>query len=105
MHLLDLRDEQLEIIEIEVGTGAPAAGQRVSEVDLPDGALIISRAARGGGFVPKADTVIEAGDEVLLVLDPGWRTRITEQFATQGRRPWRPAGSPLSCRGPGAGMV
>ena len=25
----------------------------------------------GGGFVPKADTVIEAGDEVLLVLDPG----------------------------------
>ena len=27
----------------------------------------------GWGFVPKADTVIEAGDEVLLVLDPGPR--------------------------------
>ena len=25
----------------------------------------------GSGFVPKADTVIQAGDEVLLVLDPG----------------------------------
>ena len=25
----------------------------------------------GTGFVPKADTVIEAGDEVLAVLNPG----------------------------------
>ena len=37
---------------------------------------------RGGtGFVPKADTVIEAGDEVLLVLDPGLEDAITAQFA------------------------
>jgi trk system potassium uptake protein TrkA len=31
--------------------------------------------------VPKADTVIEVGDEVLLVLDPGLEDAITEQFA------------------------
>ena len=29
VHLLDLRDEQLEIIEVEVGQGAPAAGRKV----------------------------------------------------------------------------
>ena len=38
----------------------------------------------GGGFVPKADTVIEAGDEVLLVLDPGLEERVTPQFTTRG---------------------
>src|ERR671934_75764 len=82
VHLLDLEEERLEIIELEVGSGAPAAGQKVAEVDLPEGALIISVLRNGGGFVPKADTIIEAGDEVLLVLDPGLEERVTPQFTT-----------------------
>jgi trk system potassium uptake protein TrkA len=81
VHLLDLRDEQLEIIEIEVSPGAAADGLKVSEVDLPDGVLIISVLRDGKGFVPKADTVINGGDEVLLVLDPGLEESITKQFA------------------------
>ena len=81
VHLLDLRDEQLEIIEIEVTDGAPAAGLRVQDVELPDGSLIISVLRDGSGFVPKPDTVVEAGDEVLVVLDPGLEDRITAQFA------------------------
>ena len=84
VHLLDLRDEDLEIIEIEVSPGAPAAGKQVQEVDLPDGVLIISVLRNGRGFVPSADTIIEADDEVLLVLDPGLEDRITAQFAGNG---------------------
>jgi trk system potassium uptake protein TrkA len=81
VHLLDLRDEQLEIIEVEVSDTSPAAGRAVQEMRLPEGALIISLLRGGSGFVPKADTVIEAGDEVLLVLDPGLEEAITAQFA------------------------
>ena len=81
VHLLDLRDEQLEIIEVEVTGSSPAAGRAVQDMNLPDGALIISLLRGGKGFVPKADTVIEAGDEVLLVLDPGLEDAITAQFA------------------------
>jgi trk system potassium uptake protein TrkA len=84
VHLLDLRDEQLEIIEVEVGFGAPAAGRKVAEVELPEGSLIISVLRNGKGFVPKSDTVIDAGDEVLLVLDPGLEERITAQFSGGG---------------------
>jgi len=83
VHLLDLRDDKLEIIEIEVADEAPAAGRAVSDIDLPDGALIISVLRAEGGFVPKADTVIEAGDEVLIVLDPGLEDAITAQFAAR----------------------
>jgi trk system potassium uptake protein TrkA len=86
VHLLDLRDEQLEIIEIEVSKSAPAAGKQVQEVNLPDGSLIISVLREGRGFVPKADTVIEADDEVLLVLDPGLEESITAQFTGDGAR-------------------
>ena len=89
VHLLDLPAERLEIIEIEVTPGAPAASKTVSEIELPDGSLIISVLRSGGGFVPKADTLIEAGDEVLLVLDPGLEPAITEQFAPNGAGPPR----------------
>jgi trk system potassium uptake protein TrkA len=83
VHLLDLRDEQLEIIELEVPDASPVIGQRIAEVNLPDGALIISILRSGKGFVPKADTVIERGDEVLLVLDPGLEEAITRQFSAR----------------------
>ena len=81
VHLLDLRDEQLEIIEVEVVEGAPAAGKTVGEIHIPDGSLVISVLRGGKGFVPKSDTRIDVGDEVLLVLDPGLEDAITAQFA------------------------
>ena len=87
VHLLDLREESLEIIEIEVTPNAPAAAKRVIDIEIPEGSLIISVLRGGTGFVPKADTVIEAGDEVLLVLDPGLEDDITRQFAPNGAAP------------------
>jgi trk system potassium uptake protein TrkA len=85
VHLLDLPDEELEIIEVEVTDDAPAAGRRVSELELPDGSLIISVLPRGeAGFVPKPDTVIDVGNEVLVVLDPGLEPQIMAQFAPNG---------------------
>jgi trk system potassium uptake protein len=81
IQLLALEEEHLEIIELEVGVGCEAAGRRVADIDLPDGALIISVLRGGTGFVPKADSVVEAGDQVLLILDPGLEAEITLQFA------------------------
>ncbi|HEV3129785.1 MAG TPA: TrkA family potassium uptake protein [Solirubrobacteraceae bacterium] len=81
VQLLELEEEHLEIIEVEVGQGSEAAGSRVLDVPLPDGALIISVLRGGTGFVPKEDTVIQAGDQVLLILDPGLESQITPQFA------------------------
>jgi trk system potassium uptake protein TrkA len=84
VQLLSLEDEHLEIIEVEVGAGSMAAGKRVSDVMLPDGSLIISVLRGGAGFVPKAESVIEAGDQVLLILDPGLESQITPQFSPAG---------------------
>ncbi|HEX3691851.1 MAG TPA: TrkA family potassium uptake protein [Solirubrobacteraceae bacterium] len=86
VHLLALEEERLEIIELEVSAEAAAVGERVADLDLPEGSLVISVLRGGGGFVPKADTVIEAGDEVLLVLDPGLESEITKFFAPEAAR-------------------
>jgi trk system potassium uptake protein len=87
VHLLDLAEERLEIIELIVAEDAPVAGKRVDEVPLPEGSLIISILRGGSGFVPKPDSMIEPGDEVLVVLDPGLEGHITAQFASREAAP------------------
>ena len=85
VHLLALEEERLEIIELEVDAEAPTVGERIADIALPEGSLIISVLREGAGFVPKPDTVIEAGDGVLLVLNPGLEAAITAYFAPDGR--------------------
>jgi trk system potassium uptake protein TrkA len=79
--LLNLKQEQLEIIEIEVMEDAPAAGKRIEELELPGGTLVVSVLRNGSGFVPNSETVIEGGDEVLAVLHPGDEQAVCQLFA------------------------
>jgi trk system potassium uptake protein len=81
LHLLDLPQERLEIIEIEVGEGSPADGTEVRNLGIPEGSLVISILRDGTGFVPLADSVVQSGDEVLLVLDTGLEDEVTKRFA------------------------
>jgi trk system potassium uptake protein len=81
VHLLQFRQEQLEIIELEVAEDAPAAGKSIGELELPDGCLVVSVLRGGTGFVPKADTVVQPGDEVLVVLNPGDEQGLLDVFA------------------------
>jgi trk system potassium uptake protein TrkA len=80
LHLLDLPQERLEIIEVEVSKGSDADGAMVKDLGLPDGSLAISILRDGTGFVPLADSVVEAGDEVLVVLDTGLEDKVSARF-------------------------
>src|ERR687893_74725 len=68
VHLLDLPEERLEIIEMLLPEDSKAANQRVGDLQMPEGSLLISVLRDGSGFVPSADTVLESGDEILAVL-------------------------------------
>jgi trk system potassium uptake protein TrkA len=85
LHLLDLPQERLEIIELEVAPDSPAAGKIVKDLGLPDGSLVIAIMRDGTGFVPLADSLIEAGDEVLLVLDTGLEDQVAARFQSPAR--------------------
>ena len=85
VHLLDLPEERLEIIEMMLADDSRVAGQRVGDLDMPEGSLLISILREGqGGFVPTPDTVLEAGDEVLAVLDPGLEEELKMFFGSDG---------------------
>ncbi|HUQ21817.1 MAG TPA: TrkA family potassium uptake protein [Gaiellaceae bacterium] len=71
VHLLELRNENLEIVEVLIEGGAPCAGKRIDKLNLPDGARVISVVRSGVAQIADGDTEIRAGDQVLAILEPG----------------------------------
>jgi trk system potassium uptake protein TrkA len=84
VHLLDLPEQELEIIELEIAPGSEADGKQVRDLGLPDGALLISVVRDDGGFVPRADSVVQAADKVIVVLESGLEDQITQRFGAIG---------------------
>jgi trk system potassium uptake protein TrkA len=71
VHLLELRKENLEIVEVQIDERAPAAGRRVEQLDLPEGSRLISIMRNGHAEIAVGSTELQAGDQVLAILQPG----------------------------------
>jgi trk system potassium uptake protein len=84
VHLLDLPEQHLEIIEMLLPDNSKAAGVRVGDLEMPEGSLLISVLREGRGFVPGPETVLEPGDEILAVLDPTVEEDLTAYFGPDG---------------------
>jgi trk system potassium uptake protein TrkA len=71
VHLLELREENLEIVEVLVDEGAPGAGKSIEELRLPEGARLISVMRDGKAEIAVGSTKLRPGDQVLAILEPG----------------------------------
>ncbi len=71
IHLLELRQENLEIVEVQIDRDSPSAGKHIEALDLPDGARLISVMRAGHAEIAVGSTQLEAGDQVLAILEPG----------------------------------
>ena len=71
VHLLALRKENLEIVEVAVDAGAPCAGKRIEQLALPESTRLISVMRDGKAEIAVGATRLEAGDQVLAILEPG----------------------------------
>jgi trk system potassium uptake protein len=71
IHLLELRQENLEIVEVQIDRGSPSAGKRVERLDLPEGARLISVMRDGAAEIAVGSTTLQEGDQVLAILEPG----------------------------------
>jgi trk system potassium uptake protein TrkA len=71
IHLLELRKENLEIVELTVDKTANCQGKRVRSLKLPEGARLISIVRDGKAEIPDEETQLVAGDQVLAILEPG----------------------------------
>jgi trk system potassium uptake protein TrkA len=71
VHLLELRKENLEIVEVQIDKGSPSAGKTVEKLALPEGARLISVMRDGRSEIAVGATRLEPGDQVLAILEPG----------------------------------
>src|SRR5688572_22610818 len=71
VHLLELRKENLEIVEVQIDKASPSAGKRVSDLKLPAGSRLISVMRGGQAEIPDSDSQLQPGDQVLAILEPG----------------------------------
>ena len=71
IHLLELKKENLEIVDITVGEKAACAGKEIGELALPEGSRVIAVVRDGKAEVPDESLRLEPGDSVLAILAPG----------------------------------
>ncbi|MBA3413153.1 MAG: TrkA family potassium uptake protein [Actinobacteria bacterium] len=71
VHLLELRGENLEIVEVQLGKDSPCAGKLVEALRLPEGSRLISVTRNGEAEIAVGSTELRPGDQVLAILRPG----------------------------------
>jgi trk system potassium uptake protein TrkA len=69
--LLDLRRENLEIVEFAIDAGSPVAGRTVRELNLPSKSRLISVSRAGKAEIAVGETELRPGDLVMAILEPG----------------------------------
>lgn len=55
------------LIEFSVPEASPVCGQQIADLALPEGTLIVLIGRKGDLVVPRGGTVLESGDQVLLL--------------------------------------
>ncbi len=71
IHLLELRKENLEIVEVQIDKDSPSAGKKVERLALPEGSRLISIMRNGQAEIAVGSTELQPGDQVLAILQPG----------------------------------
>ena len=69
--LLELKRDNLEIVEIPVTAGGPCEGRTIERLKLPEGASVVA-VLRGGNAEPATPGLrLVAGDQMLAIVKPG----------------------------------
>ena len=71
VRMLELRKENLEIVEVQIDRDSPVAGKKVAGLSLPEGSRLISVMRNGSAEIAVGSTVLRPGDQVLAILQPG----------------------------------
>lgn len=80
VHLLNLKKENLEIVEVMVEEGSSLAAKRIEEISLPAGVLLISILRESQALIPQGSTELLVGDQILAILEPGREEELTQLF-------------------------
>jgi trk system potassium uptake protein TrkA len=78
--LMGLSAENMVIDEITLPADASAVGRRLADLDIPTCAHVMAIISAGEIVVPRGDTVLSAGDEVLILSSCGGEADLRRTF-------------------------
>lgn len=70
VRLLQLESAGAHLVEVTLAPGSPAAGLELAGLGMPRDATVVAVVRRGRVVVPRGDTVLEVGDEVVVLVAP-----------------------------------
>ena len=71
MHLLTIRDKDMEIVEVKIPTESTTVGKQIKELTLPPESklsLIIRKHQKP--IIPRANTILQPADQIIAVTTP-----------------------------------
>ena len=93
--LLRLQADNVSIEELTLPESATAVGKRLMDIQLPENSHVMAIITSAGLTIAKGDTVLAAGDELLLISDGQHDAKVREALglAVSAKRPegFRPA--------------
>jgi trk system potassium uptake protein TrkA len=81
--LMALSAENMVIDEITLPTDAEAVGRKLSELAIPKCSHVMAIISGGEVVVPRGDTTLNAGDEVLILSSCGEEANLRRTFGVR----------------------
>ena len=86
IHLLDLQQENLELIEVEIDDGSPAAGKTIDRLELPTDCRLILVSRDGDAEIAIGATQLRVGDRVMAILQTGKEDEVRQVLLSSKSR-------------------
>lgn len=68
VRLLQFAEGQARLVEVTLASDTPAGGRRIADLGMPRDASVVAVVRERRVVVPRGDTVLEAGDEVIALV-------------------------------------
>ena len=81
--LAALKKGEIEVVEADITTGSPAAGQKIGQMELPPNTLIISVIREEHAMIPHADMKLRVGDSVIAIIKAQREKELRSVFASE----------------------
>ena len=92
VRLLSFEGGQVRLSEVRLAESSPAAGKQIQDMGFPRDSTVVAVLRGDGVVVPRGDTQLAIGDEVLVLVTE--ESEAAVHAAAHQRRLIRPAGQP-----------
>jgi len=87
MTLLKLRRGAYSLVEEKIHPEATAVGMAIKDLPMTEHSIITGILRHGEVMLPRGATVLEAGDEILALVDDDARDKLAALLGRPGGRP------------------